>query len=115
MASESKVKFYELIIDVDSCHERMKPGLSASCEIILSEAKDTLYVPTMAIFDVDSSKVVYVRKKESYIPVKVKTGFSGSSYTIISDGLTGDEIIALSEPPNSLIDAAEEEIHVRIK
>jgi multidrug efflux pump subunit AcrA (membrane-fusion protein) len=115
MSSESKVKFYELIIDVDSCHERMKPGLSASCEIILSEAKDTLYVPSLAIFDRDSSKVVFVRKKESYIPVKVETGFSGSSYTIISGGLTGDEIIALSEPPNSLINDVEEEKKVRRK
>jgi HlyD family secretion protein len=101
--SESNVKFYEVIIDVDSCHAKMKPGLSASCEITLSEAKDTLYVPTLAIFEKDSSKVVYVRKKESYMPVKVQTGTSGNSYTIISGGLTGNETIAISEPPNSLI------------
>ena len=86
----------------------MKPGLSASCEITLKEAKDTLFVPTLAIFERDSAKVVYVKGKENFIPVKVETGFSGSSYTIISSGLNGDEIIALSEPPNSLI-ASEKE------
>ena len=101
--SDLKVKFYEVIIDVDSCHSRMKPGLSASCEITLTEEKDTLFVPTLAVFERDSSKVVYVLKKQSFVPVIVRTGLSGSSYTIISSGLKGDEIIALSEPPGRMI------------
>jgi hypothetical protein len=37
------------------------------------------------------------------MPVKVETGTSGSSFTIITGGLNGDETIALTEPPNSLI------------
>jgi hypothetical protein len=101
--SDSKVKFYEIIIDIDSCHSKMKPGLSADCEITLREARDTLFVPTLAIFERDSVKVVYVKGKNNFIPVKVETGLSGSSHTIITGGLKGDEIIALSEPPNSLI------------
>jgi HlyD family secretion protein len=101
--SESKVKFYEVIIDIDSCHSKMKPGLSASCEITLTEAKDTLFVPSLSIFEKDSIKVVYVMKKQNFIPVRVQTGLSGNSYTIITDGLRGDEIIALSEPPNRLV------------
>lgn len=104
--SDSKVKFYEIIIDVDSCDSKMKPGLSAECEITLREAKDTLFVPTLAIFERDSAKVVYVKGKNRFSPVKVETGLSGSSHTIITGGLKGDEIIALSEPPNSLIEFA---------
>jgi HlyD family secretion protein len=103
--SESQVKFYEIIIDVDSCHSKMKPGLSANCEITLKEAKDTLFVPTLSIFERDSSRVVYVLGKNKFSPVKVETGLSGSSHTIITAGLIGDEVIALSEPPNSLIRA----------
>jgi len=98
-----KVKFFEVIIDIDSCHSKMKPGLSANCEIILKEVKDTVYVPTLAIFERDSSRVVYVREKNEFRPVSVRTGTTGSSYTIITGGLKGDEIIALSEPPGSLI------------
>ena len=101
--SDSKVKFYEVIIDIDSCHSKMKPGLSADCEITLKEAMDTLFVPSLAIFDRDSARVVYVMKKNKFIPVKVETGLSGSTHTIITGGLKGGEIIALSEPPNSLI------------
>jgi len=102
--SGSKVKSYEVIIDVDSCHSKIKPGLSANCEIILQEEKDTLFVPTLAIFERDSSKIVYVKSKKEFVPVNVKTGTSGSSFTIITSGLKGDETIALTEPPYSLID-----------
>jgi hypothetical protein len=101
--SQSKVRTYEVIIDIDSCHSKLKPGLSTNCEITLKEEKDTLYVPTMAIFERDSARVVYVRNNKKFIPEKVVTGTSGSSYTIITSGLKGDEIIALTEPPNSLI------------
>lgn len=101
--SRSKVKSYEVIIDVDSCHSKMKPGLSADCEIILKEAGDTLFVPTLSIFEKDSTKIVYIKSKKKFMPVKIETGTSGSSYTIITGGLKGDETIALTEPPNSLI------------
>ena len=108
--TSSKVKFFEIIIDVDSCHDKMKPGLSANCEIILKKEKDTLFVPTLAIFEKDSSKVLYISEKKKFRPVRIKTGTYGSSYTIITDGLKGDEIIALSEPPNSVIEHELEKI-----
>lgn len=100
----SRVKSYEVIIDIDSCHSKMTPGLSANCEVILKNEKDTLFVPTLAIFERDSSKIVYVRRKDMFVPLKVETGTSGSNFTIITGGLKGDEVIALTEPPNSLID-----------
>jgi HlyD family secretion protein len=103
MNSESKVKFYEVVIGIDSCGASIMPGLSATCDIILEEEKNALYVPTMALFEKDSSRVVYVKNKDKFLPVAVKTGFSGSSFTVIADGLKGDEIIALSIPPISLI------------
>jgi HlyD family secretion protein len=101
--SDSKVKFYEVIIDIDSCDSRMRPGTSAECEITLKEVRDTLFVPTLAIFERDSAKVVYVKRKNNFSPVEIETGLSGSSHTIITRGLNGDEIIALSEPPGSLV------------
>jgi HlyD family secretion protein len=101
--SDSKVKFYEVIIDIDSCHSKMTPGLSADCEITISEIRDTLFVPTLAIFERDSSRIVYVKEKEYFVPVSVGTGASGSSYTLLTSGLKGGETIALSEPPVNLI------------
>jgi multidrug efflux pump subunit AcrA (membrane-fusion protein) len=101
--SQSRVKNYEVIIDIDSCHSKMTPGLSAVCEILIHEVHGTLAVPTLSIFEKDSTNVVYVKEKKKFRPVRIETGISGSSYTIIASGLRGDETIALSEPPASLI------------
>ncbi len=101
--SVSKVKWYEVIIDIDSCHARLKPGLSALCDITVREARDTLFVPNLAIFKKDSASVVYVLKKDRFLPVKVTSGLTGDSFTIVSAGLEGNETIALSEPPDRML------------
>jgi hypothetical protein len=101
---QTGIKQYEVLLSVDSCHSKMKPGLSASCEIRVNEVKDTVVVPTLAIFEKDSLKIVYVSNGEKYFAMPVEVSLSNSSASIISKGLTGNELIALTEPHPSLID-----------
>jgi multidrug efflux pump subunit AcrA (membrane-fusion protein) len=100
---KSQIKSYEVIISVDSCDSRMKPGLGASCRIIINEVKDAVVIPSAAIFTKDSSKIIYVAKDHKFIPVQIETSVTNSSESIVSKGLKGDEIIALLEPPYFLI------------
>jgi HlyD family secretion protein len=100
---DSQIKSFEVIASIDSCHSRMKPGLSARCEILIREVKDTLVVPSAAVFGKDSSRLVYVSEGELFRAVPVKTGISNSSEYIVSEGLKGDETIALIEPPYNRI------------
>ena len=99
----SAIKTYEVIISIDSIFSEIKPGLSARCRIIIDQVKDTIVVPATAIFERDSSKIVYVAQGEKFMPVTVETGLSNSSRCIISKGLEGNETIALIEPPHPLI------------
>jgi multidrug efflux pump subunit AcrA (membrane-fusion protein) len=87
---KSQIKSYEVIISVDSCDSRMKPGLGASCRIIINEVKDTLVVPSAAIFMKDSTKIVYVAKDHKFIPVQIETSVTNSSESIVSKGLKGE-------------------------
>ena len=101
---QSSIKVYEVIVSIDSLHSLLKPGLSAACEIIVNEVKDTVVVPTLAIFEKDSLNIVFVAKGNKFLPVPVEIGLSNSSGSIVSKGLAGDETIALVEPPHSLIE-----------
>jgi len=113
---KSQIKSYEVIISVDSCDSKMKPGLGAYCRIIINEVKDTLVVPSAAIFTKDSMKIVYVAKDHKFIPVQIETSLTNSSESIVSKGLKGDEIIALMEPPYYLIShKANTENYAKIK
>jgi hypothetical protein len=102
----SQMKKYEVILSVDSLHLQMPPGLSARCDIFINRVKDTVVVPTLAIFERDSLKVVYVADNEGFSPVPVVTGLNNTSQTIISKGLNGKETIALVEPPMNYIHKA---------
>ena len=111
ISEQLQYKYYEITVSVDSCHTRMPPGLSARCNIMINEVKDTVVVPTIAIFERDSMKVVYVADGENFIPSKVETGLSNSSQTIITKGLEGKETIALAEPPQKYIKKQKNSTH----
>lgn len=100
---KSAVKSYEVIVSIDSCDSKMSPGLGASCSIIINNVKDTIVVPSAAVFTRDSLKIVYVAQDHKFMPVQIESGLSNSSESIISKGLKGNESIALVEPPYFLI------------
>jgi macrolide-specific efflux system membrane fusion protein len=110
-SSESKMKTYEVIVGVDSLHALMPPGLSARCNIFINQVKDTVVIPTVAIFERDSMKVVYVADGEKFRKNKVETGLSNSSQTIIIKGLSGTETISLVEPPQNYIEKPKNSTH----
>ena len=99
----SQVKFYEVIINIDSCHTDLKPGLNADCKIWLQDVKEVLTVPVTALFEKEDARIVYVAEGKKYKPVEVETGYTGRSQSVILKGLSGGEAIALTEPPGSMI------------
>jgi len=95
----SQVKQYEVLVSVDSCHLLMKPGTSARCRIQVHDVRDTIVVPSVALFTRDSVKVAYVAEGKKFRPVPVETGPSNSSRSIVVKGLKIGQTIALMEPP----------------
>lgn len=104
MAMEYKVNTHKITASVDSLDNQMLPGLSANCEIIIQNIADTIVVPSMSIFEKDSTKLVYVARGDNFLPVQIETGTANRSETIVSSGLRGNETIALVEPPINRIE-----------
>ncbi|MEX0986139.1 MAG: efflux RND transporter periplasmic adaptor subunit [Bacteroidales bacterium] len=100
---DSKVKIYEALIEIDSCHTRLNPGLNAACEIILNELSDTLVIPAIAVFQEDEKKFVFVREGKKFRKTFVETGTLNSTYNVIASGLPADSYIALGRPPGGKI------------
>jgi multidrug efflux pump subunit AcrA (membrane-fusion protein) len=103
ISAEAKFNYFDIVVSVDSCHSQMPPGLSARCTILVNQVRDTIVVPSLAIFERDSVKVVYVAEGRKFRPMPVETGLSSSSQTIISKGLSGKETIALVEPSQNYL------------
>lgn len=103
IAENSKVKVFEMESSIDSCLQLPDPGFSATCNIVVTQVKDTIVVPQIAIFDEDSMKVVYIKHKQSYEMRQVQTGLTSNKSAIISDGLLPGEEIALAKPKASWV------------
>jgi len=99
----SKVKMYEAIIEIDSCHEQLSPGMSAVCDIILKEFKDTIVVPAVAIFEEDEQDFVFVDEGNKFRKIPVVSTSINSSYAIIQGGVPSGTSLALSRPPSNRI------------
>jgi multidrug efflux pump subunit AcrA (membrane-fusion protein) len=101
---DSKVKFFDIEATIDSMIKLPEPGFTVNCNIILKQVRDTISVPRVAVFEQDSIRVVYVKKKGGFEARQVLTGISSSKEIIISAGLNKEEIISLTKPSVSSID-----------
>lgn len=103
ISRNSKIKVFEIEASIDSTKTLPEPGLSANCKVIISRIKDTIVVPQLAIFDIDSMKVVYVKKSNGFEKRQVLPGTSSPKTAVIIKGLNGNEKISLIKPSSSKI------------
>ncbi|HWP49792.1 MAG TPA: efflux RND transporter periplasmic adaptor subunit [Candidatus Limnocylindrales bacterium] len=91
----SKVK-----VRLNSEMEGLMPGLSADIEIIVGKGQNVLYVPTAAIMERETKKMVFTIEKGKAQRREVRTGLSNWDYTEILDGLKeGEQIITTLDDP----------------
>jgi len=99
----SPVKAFEVIVELDSTRERIQIGLNATCHILVNERPDAIAVPKECIFEQDSLKVAYVKSGSKYESRKLNIGPSSDDFTLVKQGLSGGEQLALLKPPKNLI------------
>ena len=63
---DEDVKIFDVTIKVIGADEKMKPGMTSKCEIIINEYKSVDYLPVEALFSEDSLSFVYVKDKIGY-------------------------------------------------
>jgi len=96
----SGVKTYTVIIDVTSGTEgvQLKPGMSATVEIITDRLKDVLKIPIQSVVADGDKRYVYVLRRNRKKLREVKVGKYNSAYIQIIDGLNeGEELLLYAD------------------
>jgi hypothetical protein len=88
--SSSGVVSYDVTFQLDQAEPGLKPGMSATAEVVVKQAEG-VNVPTSAI----SADTVTVIRNGKQVRQRVVTGLAGNSSTIILSGLNAGEEIAL--------------------
>jgi multidrug efflux pump subunit AcrA (membrane-fusion protein) len=100
---KSTVKIFDVTGSLDSASLSLKPGLGVTCQVLVQSIPDTIVVPMVSIFEEDSAKVVYVVEDLGFIRREVSLANYNNKEAIVKAGLTGMEKVALTKPPESLI------------
>lgn len=96
---ESTVKVFDVEASIERTDSVPDPGFSAGCYITLKEIPDTLVIPQVAVYTLDSLKVVYLRRgKRGYEAREIRTGEASPKETIVAAGLRAGEEILLVQP-----------------
>jgi len=91
----SKLNVFDLEIAIKEKDDRLKPGMSASCRIVIERVPDVVLVPLEAVFEREGKTVVYLDNKKEQ-PVEV--GRRNDMEIEIASGLKEGESICLVDP-----------------
>ncbi len=93
--SDSKV--FEVNIRVFGSDPDLKPAMTTGNVIQTGAYTDKTYIPSEAVFETDSTKYVYVKKKDVVRQI-VDLGDENEDYVIVNKGVQEGEVLLLSEP-----------------
>jgi HlyD family secretion protein len=77
---------------------RMRPGMSASAEILIESDANQLLIPTRASFTIGGKPSVYVQKGQSFAVRQIEVGKRNDSETVVLNGLKEGEVVTLENP-----------------
>jgi HlyD family secretion protein len=95
---DSKIKIFPVVIKINGKSKNLMPGLTVSCKILINEVPDTVFIPIIAVFKDQGSEFVYVKSGSGFDRKNIKVGASNTDFVIVSEGLKGNEEIALNDP-----------------
>lgn len=93
--TDSKINVFDVEVTINNINTDLKPGMSASAQIVINELQDVLSVPIEAVFEKDGKTVVYKKNKDQ---VEVEVGRKNDMMIEIKSGLEDGDEICLLDP-----------------
>lgn len=119
---EKNVKVFDVIVEIEEQDTRLKPGMTASSEVVVetvpprattkpdsisqeagvevaaTSAALPVFIPLDAVFEKDGKTIVYRLKNGKAEAREVKLGKKNDNHVIIEEGLAPDDRVALRDP-----------------
>ncbi|MFQ6003808.1 MAG: efflux RND transporter periplasmic adaptor subunit, partial [Candidatus Zixiibacteriota bacterium] len=97
----TNTKVFDVDVTIEGTNPNLKPGMTASCQIITDRIPDALYVPVESVFEKEGKTVVYVLTSSAKSR-EVEVGQKNSDYIVIKKGLKEGERVTLRDPTKPL-------------
>lgn len=102
-------KNFEVVIKVaHPANSPLRPGMTASVEIVNDSIPNAVHVPIEAVFEKKDKRVVYVKNGKNYREQAVKVGKRNETVVVIESGLKANQVVALRDPTRQSTEEAPE-------
>jgi len=86
---------------IKALEERLRPGMSATAEIIIEKQVNQLLIPVRSSFDRNGKPAVYVQQGKAFVVKPIEVGKKNEEDVIVKSGLTDGEIVTLESPADA--------------
>lgn len=98
--TSSSVTSYDVTLKLDQNDPQLKPGMSATAQVVVSQAEGAVSVPSTAISRTGGQSTVTVVKNGKNVVTPVTTGVVGDSSTQILSGVAPGEQVVITTRTN---------------
>jgi HlyD family secretion protein len=77
---------------------RLRPGMSASTEVIIEKESNVLMIPARASFSKDGKPTVYQQVAKNFATVPIQVGKQNDDDVIVTGGLKEGDVVTLESP-----------------
>jgi hypothetical protein len=78
--------------------DRLRPGMSATAEVVIESQPNTLLIPVRASFTHNGKPAVYVQHGKDFVIREIEVGKRNDTDMVVLKGLKEGEIVALENP-----------------
>jgi len=94
----SDAKVFDVLVRIKESDRLLKPGMSASAQIIVDRLPDKVWVPIEAVLTHDGKSVVYMKSSRKWKAREVELGERNDNFVVIETGVEAGDIVALVDP-----------------
>ena len=84
--------------EIDELDDRLRPGMSATVEIVVQRIRDVLVIPSKASMQIEGKPTVFVKDGTGYRPVQIEVAATNGREIVVDRGLEQGDEIALENP-----------------
>ena len=83
---------------IDKIDKRLRPGMSATVEVVVQRLPDVLVIPANASTQIDGKPTVFVKDGTGYRRVLIEVLASNGTDIVVASGLNEGDVIAMENP-----------------
>jgi len=91
----SKINVFDVEVAILSDDDQIKPGMSASCKVIVDQIPEVTYVPIESVFEREGETFVYLDNEDKRV---VEVGRRNDMHVEVTSGLEPGQRICLVDP-----------------